>query len=194
MTNTSIKRGFIPVRYRSGQPYTGAANRYYKDTTANTVISIGDPVIRGTSSSDPEGGPEIVRATTGGAITGVVVSVGYDKTNLSKRYLSATDVGYVWVADDPDLIFEVQEGGASTALAVVNIGKHINSVTALDGDTTLGISKYEIDNGAKSTGDTWRIESLVRRANNEVGQYAKWYVSANLHTEVNASATNKTEI
>lgn len=195
MANVNAPRGFTPVRYRSGMAYNGAANRYYKDTTANMVIAVGDPVIRVANSSSPEGYPEITRATTGAAITGVVVGIEPIVGNLDRSgHLTATDVGYVLVADDPNLIFEVQEGGTGTALAVTNIGDHIDSVTALDGDTTIGRSKYQIDKGALATDNTWRLERFVQRADNELGLYAKWEVSPNLHTEVNASATNLTEI
>ena len=193
MANVNAPRGFEPKRYSDGKPYTGQANRYYKDATAG-VIGVGDPVIRVVSSSDPEGGPEIVRATTGAAITGVVVGVEPIRGTLSQvGYLAAADVGYVLVADDPHLIYEVQEGGSSTALAVTDIGKHIDSVTALDADTTIGRSKYQIDNGAKATDNTWIIVGLSPKSDNVVGAYAKWLVKANLHTEVNASATNVTE-
>lgn len=189
-----MPNGFTPVRYMSGAKYNGACNRYYKGTTANTVIAVGDPVVRVTGSSSPEGYPEIVRATTGAAITGVVVGVEFIGSNLNKRYLASTDVGYVLVADDPNLVFEVQEGGSGTQLAVTDIDKHIDSVAALDGNTVTGRSKYQLDNAAKATDNTWRIERLVQRADNAVGAYAKWEVSANLHTDVNASATNHTEV
>lgn len=194
MANLNAPRGFEPIRHSDGKPYTGQCNRYYKDATAG-IIGVGDPVIRVVSSSDPEGGPEIVRATTGAAITGVVVGIEPVRGNLGQvGYLAAADVGYVLVADDPTLLFEVQEGGSGTALAITDIGKHIDSVTALNADTTIGRSKYQIDNNAKATGDTWIIVQLSPKADNAVGTYAKWLVRANLHTEVNASATNITEI
>ena len=193
MANVDAPRGFRPVKYRSGVAYTGAARRYYKDATAG-IIGIGDPVIRVTNSSDPEGGPEIVRGTTGSAITGVVVAIDPIRSNLSQRHLAAADVGYVYVADDPDLLFEVQEVTGGTALTVTQVGEHIDSITAINADTTTGISKYEIDNAAVATDNTWRLEELVIRPDNVVGEHAKWLVSANLHTEVNASASNKTEV
>lgn len=194
MANRNAPRGFTPVKYLSGEVYNGIARRYYKDTTAG-VIAVGDPVIRVTASSDPLGGPEIVRATTGAAITGVVVGIEPDSSRQNQvGYLTAADVGYVLVADDPRLVFEVQEGGSGTQLAITDIGKHIDSVAAIDGDTVIGRSKYQIDNNAKATDNTWRIEGLVQRADNAVGQYAKWLVAANLHTEVNASATTLTEV
>lgn len=193
MANVDAPRGFTPVKYQSGHPYNGAARRYYKDATAG-IIGIGDPVIRVTNSSDPEGGPEIVRATTGAAITGVVVAIDPVRSNLSQQHLAAADVGYVYVADDPNLLFEVQEVTGGTALVVTNVGQHIDSVAAIDADTTTGRSKYEIDNAAVATDNTWRLEELVNRPDNAVGEHAKWLVSANLHTEANASASRKTEV
>ena len=193
MANVDAPRGFTPVKYASGLAYSGAARRYYKDATAG-IIGVGDPVIRATNSSDPEGGPEIVRATTGAAITGVVVGIDPVRSNLNQLHLAAADVGYVFVADDPNLLFEVQEVTGGTALAVTNVGEHIDSITAVDANTTTGRSKYEIDNAAVATGNTWRLEELVNRPDNVVGEHAKWLVSANLHTEVNASASNKTEV
>ena len=193
MANVDAPRGFTPVGYRGGKPYTGAARRYYKDATAG-IIGVGDPVIRVTNSSDPEGGPEIVRASTGAAITGIVVGIEPNRSNLMQMHLAAADVGYVLVADDPDLLFEVQDNGGVTTLAVTNIGEHINSVAAINASTTTGRSNYEIDTEAKATNDTFRIERLVDRPGNAVGANAAWIVSANLHTEVNASATTLTEI
>ena len=142
MANTDAPRGFTPVKYRSGQPYCGLHRRYYKDATAG-VIGVGDPVVRVTNSSDPEGGPEIVRATTGSAITGVVVGIEPVRGSLEQvGYLGTSDTGYVLVADDPNLLFEVQEVTGGTALTVTQVGEHIDSITAVDADTTIGRSKY----------------------------------------------------
>lgn len=196
MANLNTPRGFEPAMRSDGSSYTGMGRTYYKDAAvANTIISVGDPVIRVTASSDPNGNPSIVRATTGGAITGVVTGVIPDPTRINQsEYLSASQSGYVIVEDDPDVIWEVQETGTGTALAITDIGLHINSVTAVNGSTLTGRSAYQIDNNAKTSGDTWIIVALGKRPGNGVGLYAKWLVKANLHTEVNASATNRTQI
>lgn len=193
MANLNAPRGFVPVSL-DGSRYVSQVNRYYKDATAG-VIAVGDPVVRVTASSDPLGGPEIVRASTGSYITGVVVGIDPVRSNLSQvGYLAAADIGYVYVADNPMQYFEVQEGGSGTALAVTDVGVHIDSVTALDGNTTIGLSKYQLDNGAKATDNTWVLVRLSPKPDNAVGTYAKWIVKANLHTEVNAGATNVKEI
>lgn len=193
MANVDTPNGFKPVCYKSGAKYSGAHRVYWKDATAG-AIGIGDPVIRVTNSSDAKGRPEIVRATTGAAITGVVVGFYPNISNLDQRYFAAATTGYVMVADDPDLYFEVQDNGGASGIIVTQVGEHVDSVTALDCDSTTGVSKYELDTEAVATNNTWRIEALSERVNNAVGANARWIVSANLHTEVNASASNKTEV
>lgn len=193
MANADTPRGFRAVKYRSNHPYTGAARRYYVDATA-ALLGIGDPVIKVTNSSDPEGGPEVIEATAGAAITGVIVAMDPNRADLSAIGTIATgSTGYVMVADDPDLMFEVQEVSGGTALAVTDIGNHIDQ-TATTANTTLGHSAMELNNAAKATDNTWILEELVKREDNAVGEHAKWLVSANLHTERNASATSRTEV
>ena len=186
MANRDAPRGFTPVsNYR--------CRSYYKDASAG-ILGVGDPVIRVTNSSDPKGRPEVVRATTGAAITGVIVGIDPNWADLGQRHLAAADLGYVLVCDDPEALFVVQEVTGGTALAVTNIGEHIDAITAVDADTVTGRSKYEIDNAALATNNTFRLEALLEAPDNVVGEHAKWIVSANLHTEANASASRKTEV
>ena len=194
MANVDAPSGFTPIRYASGHAYTGAASTYYKDATAG-VIGVGDPVIKVTNSSDPLGGPEIVRATTGSAITGVVVGIMPVQSNLNQHHLAAADVGYVLVADDPNLVFMVKDNGGATGMAVTDVGQHIDSVAAINANTTTGRSNYEIDTEAKATDNTWILVGAHQRPDNDPTlANAKWEVMANLHTEVNASATSHTEV
>jgi hypothetical protein len=188
MANADTPRGFTPVHQRPDK-----YRRYYKDATAG-IIGVGDPVVRVTNSSDPEGRPEIVRATTGAAITGIVVGIEPNRADLSKLHLASADSGYVLVDDDPNSLFYVQDNGGASGLIVTQIGEHIDSVAAIDADTTTGRSKYELDTEAVATDNTFRLERLVQREDNAVGANAEWVVSVNLHTEANASATRKTEV
>jgi hypothetical protein len=195
MANVSIINGFRPVDPKTGAAFSGSYRRYYKGTTAG-ILGVGDPVIRLTASSDPQGGSEIVRATTAAAITGVIVGFAFDKTNLHKSgYMLAADTGYVWVADDPYLWFEVQEDSVGATIAIANIGNYVNSVAAINANTTLGNSNYQIASNSLGTSTgTWRLERLVNRPNNAVGANAKWLVSPALHTEINNSALNLTAV
>lgn len=193
MANADTPRGFTPVNSDGSGTFSGKVQRFYKSATAG-ILGIGDEVIRATNSTDPEGGPEIVKATVGAAITGVIVGYEPNRANLTQLHLASADTRYVYVSTDPDQLYEAQDTTGGTALVVTQIGEHIDSITAVDADTSTGRSKAELDNAAVATGNTWRIEGLVQRADNVVGEHAMWLVKANLHTERNASATSLTEI
>ena len=93
MANVDTPFGLRPVRHKSGAPYNGAANPYYKPVGYATAMFIGDAVVTtGTSNtaaaSAPGLGnfqigtlPEVNRATVGDTnrITGVVVGFGADR-------------------------------------------------------------------------------------------------------------------
>jgi hypothetical protein len=187
----SYANGFVPLCYASGAPYNGAYNVYYHGS-GDGLIGCGDPVVRKTASADPLGGKEAVFATTGGAISGVCVGVEASPLRIYQaNYLASTDVGYLCVADDPTLIFEVVEGGSGTALTVATaVGLNINSITAVSPSTLTGYSTMAIDNGALSAGNTWAIVGLSQTVGNVVGTIGttKWLVKASLHTEATAGA------
>jgi len=190
MPNINAPRGFIPVALKDDE-----VHMYYK--AAAVVLGVGDPVIRATNSSDPLGYPMVTRATTGAAITGVVVAILPSVSSTSVRttkHLASGDTGYVLVADSPNQLFKVQDNGGASGLIVTQIGESIDSVTAIDANTTTGISKYEIDTQAVAPDNTWNLVSKDNRPGNTVGANCIWIVKANLHTEANASATNITLI
>lgn len=184
MANSNTPRGFQTDRLLR-------VNRYYK--SASVQLGIGDPVIRAADSGDPQGYAAVTRATTGAAITGVVVGIE-PKSTRTTQYMASGDSGYVLVADHPDQEYIVQDNGGATGIAIIDLGGHINSVTALNCNTSTGYSNYTIDTEAKSTGNTWMLVRKLDQPGNDVGAYAKWVVKANLHSEVNASATNTTAI
>lgn len=190
MSNSNNPNGFTEAFTKSG--YRGRRTRYWKDATAGKIC-LGDDVVRVASSSDPQGGPEIVRATVGSYVTGVVVGFDPIYTDLNRSgCLEASESGYVYVNDDPDQVYTVMEAGSGTALAVTDIGKHIDSITSVDGSSVKGRSLMAIDNNAKATDNTWII--VGKDPNTDVGPYCRWRVKANLSTEVNAGATNIKEI
>lgn len=186
MANYDAPRGFEPINLKDEH-----VHRYYK--SAAVQLGKGDPVIRSANSTDPQGYASVTRATTGAAITGVVVGVEPLSTRTTP-YLASGDSGYVLVADWPLQEFRVQDNGGATGIALADIGQHIDSVAAINCNTTTGQSNYEIDTEAKATDNTWVLVRKDAEPNNDIGANCKWIVKPNLHTEVNASATNVTEI
>lgn len=180
MANVDRPFGFKPVRYLSGAPYTGAVRRYKKE--ASTIVGIGDPVVLTGSSEAVTGIPLVDRAAAGsGTITGVVVAIDPIRGSLEKQYLAAADQAYVLVADQPDLLFEIQEDSDSSNIAITDVGEGCDIVVA-NADTDSGISQVELDSSNAGTGDQCRIMELVQREDNELGANAKWLVMINEHS------------
>ncbi len=129
MANPNRPSGFSPVGYLNGAAWNGQARMYSIDAAYGTALYIGDPVISG-GGADTNGIPNIAIGATTGALRGVIVGLGKfrgliaNPSNLDITYRPASDpaVWYAMVADDPQIIFEVQEESNSTALAATEVG------------------------------------------------------------------------
>lgn len=180
MANTNAASGATPLRYLSGAAYTGAVNRYKKE--ASVVVAPGDFVVLTGTAETTTGIPLVTLAAATGTITGCVVAIEPVRSNLSQKHLGTGDSGYVLVADEPDLLFVMQEDSVGGAMAVTAVGEFVDVVYAT-ADTTIGLSKNMIDSSDAGTGDNLRIIECLQREDNEVAvAYAKWVVLINEHT------------
>lgn len=192
MANTNAPFGLKPLRYMSGAPYNGAANLYY--TTAN--LFIGDPVIRTTDSNsaeyygNPIGSlPAVVASTaTSGRITGVVVGF-FAEQATSPVYNPASTGRGVYVADDPGLVFAVQDDGSGTpAYTWTNANANMNAGSG--GSTATALSSWVITGStvgaAVGSDSAYQVKVLRFRpiVGNQLGDYAQWEVMINLPTNV----------
>lgn len=192
MANSNAAFGLIPRRYRNGSPWMGSLRTYYVPATDATAIFIGDPVIIG-GDGDAAGFPTATLATAAtGRITGICVGLrpGGNSTLIPPRYRAASVAEYILVADDPDLLFEIQEDGVGGSLAATNIGQNCSLVSGA-GSTTTGVSGWMLDSSTAATTNTlqMRIIELQHRADNVIGTTAKWLVAINLPTETGASGS-----
>lgn len=182
MANANTPFGLRPVRHRNGAPYNGAATRYYVPASDSTALFLGDPVIIA-GSADADGVATVTRATAAGGayVLGVVVSVE-PITRDSTTYREASTARYVYVADDPDLVFEVQEDAAGGALAAADVGLNADLVAGT-GSTLTGLSAFQLDTSTKATTNTLqlRILGFKQAPDNEIGANAKVLVAINLH-------------
>lgn len=191
MANTDAAFGLRPVRYfSSGKPYTGAANPYFA-TGATGVIAPGDPVAAGgTANSAAFGGyeagflPTCILATAGdgNSILGVCVAV-LPVTRESTTYRADSTDRIIMVADDPDLVFQAQADDDATAWAVTDARQFANLASAT-ADTTLGISRWELDGSDAPAADYSNqvmLLNLARTPGNEVGAFGVWEVIINQH-------------
>lgn len=199
MANADTPFGLRPVRYASGAPYNGAANPYYIPSSYGTALFIGDPVVLVGDSNDdyveapgiggfPEGTlSEINKASAGddNPIVGVIVGFGANPSNLEQKHNPASTERIALIADDPDLIFEVQDDGGG-ALAETNVGMNAVLIFTHSGSTYTGLSGAEMDGGtstapAADASYQLLIRRLVNRADNELADNAKWEVMISRH-------------
>jgi len=189
MANANTPFGLRPVRHRNGAPYNGAATRYYVPASDGTALYLGDPVIIA-GSADTNGVASVTRATAAGGayLLGPVIAVEpADGSNSGGRdsttYRVASTERYVWVADDPALVFEIQEDAVGGALAATNVGQNVDLISG-SGSTVTGLSAFQADSSTAATTNTLqlRILGFSQKTGNEIGANAKIEVAINMHT------------
>lgn len=230
-TNSNRINGFSPYSYLNGAPWTGQCRLYaipVADTTAS--YAIGD-VVQSAGGSDADGIVYVKKAPSGfnaaGAALGVVVGIRVADPGVSLQgvalgletnYLIAgtrANVRYVFVADDPMLLFEVSAGLTATNITLAKmrynagLGSFYNGADqtyAIDQNATATTLSQSSPNSntivASSTVATTAslplsIMGLVQRADNpgtNVGAYSRLLVKFNFHelgmAQVGAAATN----
>ena len=190
MANVDAPFGLKPLRYKSGAPYNGAVNVYAISDDTNAIF-IGDPIYA-TGSADSDGIEIVDRKGTiddstpanntpiAGVVVGFASSKHGDSIRDDLRYVAANETGrYALVADDPDLLFAVQEDSVGGALAVGAVGGGYN-LEAATGDTVTGLSAFEIDSSVtaavSSASANVKILRLSQQPKNAVGTNAVWEV------------------
>ena len=200
MANPDAPRGITPISNKNGGPYNGATRPYYVDDGYATDLFIGDPVVRVSSGSNdvsiekPGGGtfpigtlPVVERGAAGGPFTGVVIGFLADPDDLKTIYGKANTHRVALVADDPNLLFTIQEVSDGTALTAADVGLNA-SVRVASGSAVTGLSGFELDNTTEATTASLelRIIGLVNEPNNAIGLNANWLIALNNHTEDNS--------
>jgi hypothetical protein len=187
MANADTPFGLRPVRYLSGAPYNGAVNHYSTAAGDSAAIFIGDPVTLSGTSQTINGlvYADVDQAATGNIIAGVVVGV-LPTNRESTIYRAASTQRILLVADDPNLVFEIQEVSGGTALAANDIGLNADFVVGT-GNTANGMSGVELNNATEAATATLDllITGFVNRADNEIGEHAKWLVRIGRHQFAN---------
>jgi hypothetical protein len=171
MANNNAPFGLRPVSTVSGQPFTGGARTYSVPAGDGTAIYLGDAVklvgtsqiINGSSYAD------IAQAASGDVIVGVVVGV-LPATRDSLTYRAASTQRLIMVADDPNLLFEIQQTNSGTPLNANDVGLNAN-LTVTAGSAITGYSGSVISNASEATTNTLdlKIVGMVDRADNDIG-------------------------
>lgn len=190
MANVDSPFGLKPVAHRNGQPYNGSFRYYSVPASDSTAILIGDPVVLAGTSQTINGRiySDVARAATGNVITGVCIGV-VPVTQDSLIYRAASTQRVLMIADNPDLVFEIQEVSGGTALTANDAGLNADFVVAA-GSTVTGKSGVELNNATEATTNTLDLHILgvVMREDNEIGEHCKWLVTINRHQFANQVA------
>lgn len=190
MANTSRINGFRPVKYLNGAAWNGQANLYFLPSGNATATFVGDLVkADATGDTTAAGGlalgvQSVIQGAAAGAVIGVIVGFAIDPTNLNTpQYRTASTGRYVYVVDDPNVIFESQEDAVGGALTAADVGLNVDFIVG-SGSTTTGASAMQVDSSTAATGATvpLKIVGFTRRPDNEVGSAtAKVLVKINNH-------------
>ena len=164
MANANAPRGIIPYRKTSGQPYNNG--------------------IPGLTFASAGGSDYILGANMGRIIGGEPpIAVQRDFS----VYVPANTAAYILVADDPDLLYWVQEDSVGGAMVQGAPNRNADLVAGT-GNTTTGYSGWQLQSSTLQTTNTlqMRIVRGLEESDNVIGSaYAKWLVRINLNALTN---------
>lgn len=191
MANADTPMGLVPIGSLNGASFSGRVSKYYIPSTDTTSAYYIGGLVKPAGSADADGIMSVTgNVSTGDAVLGPIVAVD-SVTRESTIYRENSTERYVWVADDPDTLFMVQDDAASTPTAAI-VGNAADLTGFTSGSTATGLSSTEISMASvTASGDGTEdviIVGLVRKADNVIGDNAKWAVRLNNHFFTDASA------
>ena len=217
VTNQNKPSGLTPVKYLSGADWTGQGNIYFIASTDTNAYYPGDLVspVAGTDQWSGIPAATLTISGTNTIVLGSVIACGaspsavlsqrggpyIDPANLNLTSIPATKTKnyFMLVADDPNIIFEIQETGAGTtpgtALGYAAATKNAYFVYgapatgAANSGTTLdnGVSSGHAPATTAAAPYFLRMMGLSQKIDpqtasfNSFGLYAKWLVKLNNH-------------
>ena len=195
MSSVSRINGFRPVKSITGAPYTGQANVYFVPASDATVIMVGDAVKLLGDARAATGVPTVTRVSGAtdiplGIVVGILFTGVGDAGNVppvtdlnTPVYRRASTDRYLLVADDPNLVYEVQYAGTSVAAATITANVGLNGqFTTTAGSTTSGSSGMQLDSAGLATTATLplKVVGFPNRPDNIPGDtYFSYYVKLN---------------
>lgn len=196
MANSDTPFGFKPVKHLNGNPWNGKVNVYYVPASDGTALFKGD-LVKLAGSADATGKfPSVAQAAATNAVCGAVVGFGDNPytmihpDNPNRDYRPADTEMYVFVVDDPFVVFEVQEDSTGNSITAAMVGLATDIVVG-SGSTSTGKSAMELDSSDTATAaGQCRIMRLVNREDNALGDYAKWEVLLAEHQFLSAISTD----
>lgn len=206
MANANTPRGLSPVGTITGAAYNEQGRLYAIANDGSNTYAIGD-VVKVAGSSDANGVPYVTKAASTDTPVGVIVGIRVSDPGVSlvgttlalnTIYLPLNSgTRYVFVVDDPAVIFQVT--GDSTGVAAADVFKNAGmTITANQtslaqsaplSSTVLNASSFLAIGSSGSLALPLQIIGLVQAVNNEPGAYAQALVKWNKHQFLNPVGT-----
>jgi hypothetical protein len=203
MANTNAPFGLKPVRHINGSSWNGQATMYFIDNADTVAYYIGD-VVKSTNTGDlTTGAPGAAlygtrgSTSTSGVTRGVIVGIGSasgnsgnqapigaDPSNLDAMFIPATKTKdyYIWVCDDPTVVYEAQ----TNTIAATAFNENTGLLVALAPTAPANQSATTVDGASATTTSSLPIKifGAPNRPDNDLtspGTNAKIYVMLNTH-------------
>ena len=206
MANANTPRGLSPVGTITGAAYNEQGRLYAIANDGTNTYAIGD-VVKVAGSSDTTGIPYVTKAATTDTPVGVIVGIRVADPGVSlvgttlalnTIYLPLNSgTRYVYVVDDPNVIFQVT--GDATGVAAADVFKNAGlTITANQtslaqsaplSSTVLNASSFLAIGSSGSLALPLQIIGLVQAVNNAPGAYAQALVKWNKHQFLNPVGT-----
>jgi len=150
--------GFRPVNNLDGADYTGGVVTYGVDSGHASLLAVGD-LVRITGQSDANGLQEVDAAAAAQTITGCIVAIDRNISDLEQSGLPASTAGTVKVAVGRNLLMEAP---TSAAVAAADVGGNADIVaTAATASGGLVNSNMTVNTGSVGSATAQiRIEGL----------------------------------
>ena len=206
MANANTPRGLSPVGTITGAAYNEQGRLYAIANDGTNTYAIGD-IVKVAGSSDTTGIPYVTKAATTDTPVGVIVGIRVSDPGVSlvgttlalnTIYLPLNSgTRYVYVVDDPNVIFEVE--GDATGVAAADVFKNAGltitanqtslSQSAPLSSTVLDASSFKAIATSGSLALPLQIIGLTQVVNNAPGAYANALVKWNKHQFLNPVGT-----
>jgi len=194
MANQNNPFGLAPVRNISASKFNEAGTRYYIPSTDTLAYYIGD-VDLSAAAGDLNGVCGVIMDVAGtsterGVIVGVEVAnvngvslvgsaLALENTNVPVTKLKDY---YVYVVDDPDVLFSVQGDATATNQVATKVNNN-SSLTMAVGGTATSCSGTVINSSTIATTAALNVKlmGLLQIPNNAFGAYSVWQCKINQH-------------
>ena len=150
--------GYRPVQSIGGSPYTGKVVAYGVAAGHASLLAVGDLVVI-TGVADATGLQQVDAAAAAGLITGAIVGIAPNISNLEQAGLPAATGGVVYVATDRNMLLETT---STAAVLLADVGQNAEIVaTAATLSGGMAISNMTLATAAFSAATAqMRLEGI----------------------------------